>query len=193
MKINIIIGGCMKILKITGIIAVVICIVVVSLLGYLGFFNKVSVFEKDSEKIVLIYEPFTGPYEKTKEAFLKVESYLKKEGLSSKKAAGIYYDNPAQVPSEKLRSECGFIINEKDYARLDALKGKYNIRTIEKGSFLYAEFPYKNVLSFMIGPMKVYPAFSNKIKENNNIPTYSIEIYDETSGVIQYFMPVAKK
>jgi hypothetical protein len=183
----------MKILKVTGVVIAVIVIGMVSFIGYLGFFSTITVYEKESEKMVILYEPFTGPYEKTKEAYRKAESNMKKEGLESGKAAGIYYDNPALVPSEKLRSECGFIISEKDYARLDELKRKYSIRTIEKGNYLYAEFPYKNFLSFMVGPIKVYPAFNDAFRNKGIVPSYSIEIYDETSDVVKFYMPVAKK
>lgn len=183
----------MKGLKIAGAGVAVLGIIIVCFLAYLGFFSTVSVTEKESEKMVIMYEPFTGPYAKTMDTFERVRGLMKKEGLDTRVGAGVYYDNPDLVPAEKLRSECGFIIQEKDSGRIEALKKRYTFRTIEKGSFLYAEFPVKNFFSYIIGPMKVYPVFSKTFKQKGVAPSFSIEVYDAAAGVIRYYMPVTKK
>lgn len=183
----------MKILKISGIVIGVLIVLLLGMSAWMGAFSNVTVTEKEFGPVTFMYEPFTGPYSETQPAFDKVQGYMKAEGLPVSKGIGVYYDNPRNVPAEKCRSECGIIIPENALGRVAELSGKYRIRTIEKGNFLYAEFPYKNALSFMFGPIRVYPEFSNVIGAKGYAPSYSIELYEEASGKIIFLMPIVKK
>jgi DNA gyrase inhibitor GyrI len=182
----------MKALKIIGIVAGIVVVVLVSFSFFMGLFSSVQVSRKTMGPYTMMYEPFVGPYEKTQAAFEKVQRQMKAENLDSTLGIGIYYDNPAQVDPRKCRSECGALISGKDLSRLGELSGKSKIKTIVKGEFLYAEFPYKNSLSFMMGPMKVYPLLFAELIRNGFKPTYSIELYDMKSDHIAYLVPIVK-
>ena len=57
---------------------------------------------------------------------------------------------------------------------------------IEQSSVV--EFPIKSTMSYMIGPMKAYPALSKRMKEKGFIPTLSLEVYDLPNKKIHYIM-----
>jgi DNA gyrase inhibitor GyrI len=182
----------MRIFKIAGAAVLIVAVFVIAFAAWMGAFRSVTVTEKDAGPFVYAYEPFTGPYSKTQPAFDRVSAAVKAEGLSDDKGIGVYLDNPDLVPAEKLRSECGILIQGLNAEKVTELSKRLKVKRIEAGRFLYAEFPYRNALSFMFGPVKVYPAFSQAVKEKGYKPAYSIELYDSSSGKIGFLMPVVK-
>jgi DNA gyrase inhibitor GyrI len=183
----------MNVLKIAAAAVGLMIVLLAVYSAWLGAFASVSVSEKVFGPVTYMYEPFLGPYSDTSQAFEKVQGYMKAEGLPASKGIGVYLDNPKDVPAVQCRSECGMIIPENALGRVPELSKKYKIKTIQKGSFLYAEFPFKNKLSFMFGPMKVYPAFSKESLAKGYAPSYSIELYGEASNKIVFLLPIVKK
>jgi hypothetical protein len=170
----------MKILKIIGFVLAGLIVMAVLFLAYMGFFSSIEIVEKETGPYTIVYESFIGSYAETGKVFNRVYEALQKDGVATKRGLGIYYDNPATVEAANLRSDCGVIIEEKDMAILEKIKDKYQIKTIEKAHRMTAEFPKKNVLSYMIGPMKVYPQFAKYVKNMNyKASAMGFEIYDE--------------
>jgi hypothetical protein len=58
---------------------------------------------------------------------------------------------------------------------------------------MVVEFPLKNSLSYMIGPMKVYPVIAKYMKDkgyNNEVPM--VELYDMMAKKIYYIANITK-
>jgi len=71
-------------------------------------------------------------------------------GRSHQTKIAIFYDDPTQVPIESLRSDVGILVYSTDFARVDALSGKYLTKTLAQTQRLVTTFPYKNKLSFAL-------------------------------------------
>jgi hypothetical protein len=180
----------MKILKWIGLTTMALILILVGYLAYLGMFNPLTVTMQEMGPYTIAYERYVGPYQNTGPIFDKVYKELTALGITTTNGIGIYYDNPQNTPSYKLRSDCGVIMAKKD---LSKLKGNLKVQEIKKSLCVVTEFPIKNMLSYMIGPMKAYPAlsgFANKGKLNFSGPMF--EIYNMQKDVIMYVAPVKK-
>ena len=181
----------MRAVKIVIIGFVVIVAAFVSFLGYMGMFSKITVTEKEMGSYTYAFESFTGPYSDTGAVFDKVNAELSAAGIINETGIGVYYDNPATVDPSKLRSDCGSIIAEADAVKVKKLKD-LSVGTLAKTMFMVAEFPVKNSLSYMMGPMKVYSSIAAYMKDKNYKPAPGIEIYEMKNNRILYLMPVIK-
>lgn len=182
----------MKILKWLLAIIVVLAIVLVGLLWYLGVFSTVKVTEREIGPFTYVYEKYVGPYQNTGPVFDKVYKALKTDGIESLLGIGIYYDNPKTVPTTKLRSDCGSIIEAKDLRKLVKLEKKYQVAMLDKSNCLVAELPIKSVLSYMIGPAKAYPAMTKYAIAKGLKAGLVFELYDMPHSKILYVMQIIK-
>lgn len=188
----------MKIVKWLLTIVILIAVLVLAFLAYMGVFFSPKVAEKEMGPYTLVYEPFIGPYSQTGKVFDKVYKELKADGIETVSGIGIYYDNPAIVKPEKLRSNCGSVVEAKDLGKLASLKNKYRVWNIPKKKCLVAEFPLRNMLSYMIGPMKAYPALMKYAGEKSYIlqkgkqMAMTFELYDMKAGKIYFVMEILK-
>jgi len=181
----------MKAVKIIAAFLVFIVLAVASLLGYLGMFSTVAVSEKEAGPYIYAFKKYTGPYSGSGKVFDEVHSELTSIGVTSETGIGVYYDNPAVVDESRLRSDCGTVISEADVVKVQKIKD-LAISTIPKGMFITAEFPVKNALSYMLGPIKVYPSFNEHMEGKKYKPAPGIEIYDMKDRKILYLMQVIK-
>jgi hypothetical protein len=178
----------MKILKwILGIVLVLV-LLVLGLMAYMGMFSPIKVHEAQMGPFTVAYESFTGPYAQTGPVFAKVYNALKAEGINSSMGLGIYYDNPAEVPADKLRSDCGAVIDKKNLAKLKKIK----VKTLAQKDSLVVEFPIRNIFSYMIGPMKAYPVLMKHAEEKGYKILMTYELYDEANGKMFFVMVVTK-
>lgn len=180
--------GTMK--KVIIIIAVLIA-AVLGLIGYSGFFYTVIITEKEIGPFTMVLKKHTGSYYKTGATFDEVEAVLKKAVDTKKlKAVGLYYDDPAKVKKDQLRSECGFIVDKADLEKIGTLPESFITKDFKKTLSAVGEFPLKSFLSYMIGPARVYPKFGEYSKGKKFTTNYSMEIYDNQSKKILYCMPI---
>lgn len=170
----------MKILKILGLLVLLFLISIVGLFAYYGGFHSVKLEVVDAGGEVIIYESHTGNYANTAEVMERIyTTLLNEEKIEATKGIGVYYDDPQKVKIEKLRYEAGEILEGVSEEKLSQLKEKYQIRTLPKGKYLTAEFPFKGFPSIFIGIMKAYPAMRTYFEENKiNSTQPSQEIYD---------------
>ncbi len=180
----------MKTLRFLLRIVLIIVVAIFCLLAYLGFFSNLKITEKEMGPYTLVYESFTGPYKDTGAVFTKVYESLKADGIETVNGIGIYYDDPSKVASDKLKSDCGSVIEEKDLKKLETLKNKYKTKLIKKELSAVAVFPIKNTLSYMIGPMKAYPALAKYAQEKNYKCTMAYEFYAMKENKIFFIMPI---
>jgi hypothetical protein len=179
----------MKILKKILLSAGLLIIIVVVFLAYLGYFSSVKVEEKQEGGYTVVGVNVTGPYSKAGKYISNVDSKLKEAGINSIKDFGIYYDDPKNTPAEKCRSLVGVIIDKRDLEKVLVLELKdIKIDSIPRANSVVAEFPLKNMISYMVGPMKAYPAISDRMKEKNYKTALSFEIYDKSEEKIIFVM-----
>ncbi|MBU0574485.1 MAG: GyrI-like domain-containing protein, partial [Candidatus Margulisbacteria bacterium] len=150
----------MRLLKRLLILLIVLAVLFAGFLAYMGYFGTPQVTEQEMGPYTIAYESFVGPYAESGKVFDRLFKSLKTDGVEATRGFGIYYDDPAITPKDQLRSDCGIIIEEQNLKKLAQLKKKYLFMTIPRQKYLVVEFPIKNMLSYMIGPMKAYPAMS---------------------------------
>ncbi len=176
------------------IILLVLAAVIAVVIGYSGVFSPVAISEKEIGPFTMILEKHKGSYYQTGEIIAKVDAELKKV-MDTAKLNGIalYYDNPAKVKKEDLRSECGVILEKGDLAKIGSLRTVFIIKDFRKTLCIVGEFPIRTFLSYMIGPARVYPKIREYAESKKYKTEYSIEIYDMQSKKILYCMPVIEQ
>lgn len=162
-------------------------------LSYLGIFNELAVKEQELGPLTYVFQPYVGDYRGSGQVFNRVYQAIKNEGIETYKGIGIYYDDPKIVPKEKLRSDCGVVLEDKDLPKVNVLKKKYHLATLPKKLYIVAAFPLRNALSFMIGPAKGYPALAKYARSKGYEMTCPFELYDMPGGQIYYVMELKKQ
>ncbi|MEW6516243.1 MAG: GyrI-like domain-containing protein [candidate division FCPU426 bacterium] len=147
-----------KIIAIIGAAVAVLLLGLAGFLGYLGLFSPVPVNEREMGPYTVVFESFVGPYAQTGGVFSRLYENLKADGIETEDGIGLYYDDPRQVPAAQLRSDCACVLTPEQMVKAQALGTKYRFKTIEKSACLVAEFPIRLPMSYMIAPMKTYPA-----------------------------------
>ena len=179
-------------LKWIGVIVIVFAAGVAGFLAHLGMFSKLAVSEQKMGPYVYAYEEFTGPYQKTMPVFARVNALLSAEGVKAERGLGVYFDNPSQVSPDKLRSNCGSIIEDKDISKIPGLAQKLKIGTFSEAECAVVEFPAKSMIAYMIAPMKVYPVLSKYMADKGYKVKEAYELYDMPNKKILYIIPIVK-
>jgi len=184
----------MKVLKILLIVLGLFIAIVVIAYAFIGGFAKIDIQEKQTGGEVLVYQEMTGDYSKSALVMDQVYNTLLNDfKIETTKGFGEYYDNPAVVEKEKLRSDIGCILEPKDTGRVAKLEGKFKIKSCPEGNYIVTEFPFKSKLSVFVGIMRVYPAINKYIKEKGYSEEGSImEIYDVPKKKIIYRKQINK-
>ncbi len=183
----------MKVIKKVFLAIIVLAILLAAFFAHLGLFSKVKVVEQEMGPYTLVYEQFVGDYKKTGPIFMKVYKSLLAEGITTNIGLGIYYDDPSKVPVAKLKSDIGSILEPEDVKKAKALKKKnFSVQTIHKKKSLVVEFPVKSNLSYMIAPMKTYPALMKYAKEKGYSSSMTYEMYYMKDKKILTVMELAK-
>jgi len=179
----------MRILRKVMLILIALILIAIGFFWYMGAFTTIQIAEKEEGGYLVAGMEVIGPYSKVGRYMGDVDSKLKKLGVISTKGFGIYYDDPANTPQEKCRSLVGNILDKKNFDKIKDIQAEgLKIDSIPKAKSVVAEFPIKNMLSYMIGPMKVYPVFSKYMKEKKYKPVLSFEIYDNADKKIIFVM-----
>ena len=141
---------------------------------------------RETEDIHIVYYEFTGPYKDSFNDFGMLMAYLKKNEIElGAYSLGVFYDDPAEVPAEKLRSEPAHAVTGP----------------VEVGDgFKYKKIPAGKAVSVKYTSMEeimpAYEAIGKYIVENElKTVTYSIEIYysyDENTMDVEILMMLAE-
>jgi hypothetical protein len=161
-------------------------LVLLGFLGYMRIFVPLTFSQTTMGPYTIAYESFTGPYAKTGQVFDKVYKTLGAEGIATTVGLGIYYDDPSKTPQDQLRSDCGVVLQEKDLARVPELQKRFSIKTLAASPAVVTRFPIRNNLSYMLGPIKVYPALTKKLASEKITPTLMYEMYDMPAKQITF-------
>ncbi|MFZ4648098.1 MAG: hypothetical protein ACOYMB_00495 [Patescibacteria group bacterium] len=162
---------------------------------YYGLFSSENIVEKSVGGETLIYQERIGDYNKSNLTMDVVSAELKNNfGIECSIGFGVYYDNPQQVTTEKLRSEVGCILPKEASERLDEIQASsvVKVRRNPVVKSVISEFPYRNKISYVLGVLKIYPLLTKYLKEHNYQPAPSMEIYDLNNHNIEYRMVVVE-
>lgn len=119
---------------------------------HLGVREPVLVQIIDKPDAVLIYKDHVGEYYKISNVIREVESWAQAHNLDCSQSFGEYFDDPAVVEPERLRSRGGCVVSATESIDSVDLTGVKS-ETWLGGRFIQAEFSG----SPAIAPFKVYP------------------------------------
>jgi DNA gyrase inhibitor GyrI len=130
--------------------------------------EKLKVTVKDVQEINMVYYEFTGPYDQSFNNFGELMAYIQQNNIPmGANSLGIFYDDPATVSADKLRSDIGFVVAKK----VD-VTGNYKFKTIPAGKAVAVKY------SAMDEIMLAYEKVSKYIMDNGiKTAPYSIEMY----------------
>lgn len=176
------------------ILRLAVIIVVLALINrrYLGGFNKVEVKEQMMGPYTIAYTEFVGDYSKVWPSMDKVYLALSGAGILSATGVGIYYDDPAAISGENLRSDVGAIVVGNEITKVPQ-SAELKIKNIGGKMSMVAEFPIKNSVSYMAGVIKVYPALKKyMIAKGYSSEVPVMELYDMVAKKIYYVIEITK-
>lgn len=167
-------------MKIIIIVFIGLIVIGLVLYAYFGGFKQLDIKIKEEGGETVVYEPIIGDYKQSGAVMDKIYyALLNDHKMETFKGFGLYFDNPQKVEKEKLRSEAGAIIEEKDLEKINGINHSFQIKVLDKKKYITTEFPYKGKMSVMFSIMKVYPALNKYAKENGyNVDGAVMEIYD---------------
>ncbi len=170
----------MKALKIILIVVIILVIGIIGIYAYYDGFTKVEVKEINEGGETFIYEEVKGDYAQTPDFTNKIYYTLLNEyKIETTKGAGLFFDNPQTIDKKDLRSEIGCLLDSDiDSTTTEKIKNQFKIKTLPKGKYVVAEFPFKGSMSIFTGMIKVYPALMKHLKDNQYKEGILTEIYD---------------
>lgn len=140
----------------------------------------------------IAYTEFVGDYSKVWPSMDKVYVALSWAGILSATGVGIYYDDPAVISGENLRSDVGAIVVGNEITKVPQ-SNEIKIKNIGGKMSMVAEFPIKSAASYIAGVMKVYPALKKYMTEkgySSEVPV--MELYDMVAQKIYYVIEITK-
>jgi hypothetical protein len=182
----------MKILKWFLIVIAVLALLLVLFLAYMGMIFPLKTYESKMGPYTIAYESYIGPYGETGPVFTKVYESVKADGIETTKGLGIYYDDPGKVSADKLRSDCGIVIEQSDLAKFNKVRRKYNVKKLPQKDSIVIEFPIRNALSYFMGPMRAYPALTKYVEEKGYKFGMPYELYNEPEKKVYFIMEIVK-
>jgi hypothetical protein len=184
-----------KVLKFFIYFILIALIVIGAFFGYMGAFSNIMVSEQKIGPYTVVYEPFIGPYSQAGKVYDKLSGALSLENVKTSLGIGIYYDDHGKVLQNQLRSDCGIVLQDKDLTRVrvdELSKKKYLIKTIAKSDSVVVEFLVKNKFSYMLGPIKAYPALMKYVQQKGYKMALCYELYDMLNQKVSYVLTITK-
>ncbi len=177
-------------LKITGIIAgaVTFAMLVVAFIG--GIFDSVEFSVQKSGPYNLIYKENRGPYAGIRIILNDVLKYVvDQKKIKVLQGFAIFYDDPAKVPADSLRSIAGVITDS-----LYDVSAPYKSALFPKTEAVVGVFPIRSFLSYTSGTFKFYPQLQKYVSSKKlTLSGPVLEIYDSAKRRIIYVASVDKE
>ncbi len=167
-----------------------LALTLLGVLAYYGMFASVVISEEKRGPYLLVYTKHVGDYKAVGPVMDALYNDLKDNyAISSTKGFGLYYDNPREVATEKLRSIVGCIVENVTPETQTRLRKYYRVEELPATMSVATSFPYKGMPSIMLGVFKVYPKLTAYIAEKKHRQTPLMEIYDQPNARIDYIAP----
>ena len=170
-----------RILKITLAIIGIVVALVVGLLSYLGGFSTITIEEKQMGPFYLVYREMKGT-DMSQIGIItnELNDVLVKKGYATHKPFDVFYPDG--------HAEIGFEVDEAEYSRFSAADTSYLSKEIPGQRFMTTTFPWKMVMSYMVGFMKVDPALEAYRKQHGYRKTWAATRHDD--DIITYLQPI---
>jgi hypothetical protein len=152
-----------------------------------GVFDSVTFSIRETGPYNLVYKEHRGPYAGIRITLNDVFKYVVKQHKGRvKQGFAIFYDDPAVVPSDSLRSIAGVITDT-----LLKVSAPYKSALFPETKAIVGEFPIRSFLSYTSGTIKFYPQLQKYLSENQyQMSGPVMEIYDTPKRVITYIAPI---
>ncbi|HEV7396417.1 MAG TPA: hypothetical protein VGN86_07900 [Pyrinomonadaceae bacterium] len=166
-------------------IAIVMC-GLVGIAAFLGAFRTVAVTEAEEGPFYFAYREVDGnSLSDVGMITTALNNDLTVFGITNKRPFDVF-----QLPGSGSPNEIGFVMSEKDLKQLQQITTALKFRTIARQQYMKATFPFKSRLSFVIGYLKVNPAFAQHRKAHGYAPSLAMAL-DEPDE-ITYLQPVVR-
>jgi hypothetical protein len=173
-----------RILKIILTILAVIVLVVVGAYAYLGGFHTVAIEEKEMGPFHFAYREMVGAdFSKVGEITTALDVELRRKGFTTLQPFDLFNPNGG--------GEIGFVVSESEAPMLTTLNSSIRIKTIPSQQCMVTTFPWRNLMSYMIGFMKVDPALKAHREKNGYRKTWAATRHD--GDHITYLQPIVKE
>ncbi len=153
---------------------------------YLGIFSSLRAERVELGPLWMVYEDRVGSYRGAGQSVSTIMKALAPYGVESAKGFGLFLDDPATVPEEKLRSQAGVVLSQTDLKRVTGAAAKYKVREFGPVKGYQVVFPFRNQWSISLGGGRAYPLLKGAL---GNEPAFALEIYD-IPKTISYFVPL---
>lgn len=183
----------MRLLRWIGVVVAVVLAALIAFYAYMGGFGRVDVAAAPFEAAEIVYHPHKGPYDTLPEAWSAFKAQWEAAGLESCDALAVYLDPPG-TPPQAIRSVLGCRIGTLPANVKARLSAALPVFVLPRSEALRASFPYKNVLSFWLAPMRVYAAMNEQLTKRRVVPPLAIELYGLVEAIsrIDFVMPLDK-
>jgi len=164
-------------------------------LAWCGLFARITVQERDEGPFLLVYKKHIGDYKNIGPILDNVYYTLRDEhDLTTTRGFGLYYDNPQLVDKTNLRSLGGCIVDgltpEELQVRYPDVKESFVVAEFPAALSVAAEFPYRGMVSVILGIFRVYPRLHGWMKKYKRRSVPVMEIYDTPNRKITYLAAV---
>lgn len=168
------------------------------------YFKIISEISEGKANIVteepksLVYLTCEGDYAGTFKVWNDVIRILNEMEIKSNVGYIRYYHMRGEVPMEKQISEVGYIVDNIPKEKMDKLRTRMKVRTMNKQQFIFFEAPFKGPEFLVQNSQRIYSSIVNAYKKRNateKLPpkgekNYVMEIYDGNTGTIRYLFEI---
>jgi effector-binding domain-containing protein len=139
---------------------------------YLGFYAPVEVRIEERGPLILVGKDHTGAYHGVGQSISAVERWAIEQNVPCPQTFGLFFDDPAAVDQDRLRSRGGCIL----MAKADGVEIPADFITDERPRARFVVGRFEGSPS--ISPFKVYPKIKEFVEEQRlKVPIEAMEIY----------------
>lgn len=149
-----------------------------------GLYRTVEVKQGEQGGFILLGVDHVGPYMNIGTAFESLQAVFPEGDF-----AGVYYDNPDQVPEDSLRAFAGVKVSATDGLEAIAAYPEFRLVEVEKGPSLYTYWSGgSGAISMILGTMKAYPALKAACEDTDLCTENSIAFEEYSDAGTRYVM-----
>jgi len=175
----------MKLKKVLLFVAIDVVVLVAGFAFYMDAFDSPPLERSKFASTAVFFSTYRGPYSGIEGAWMRFQGEWEKAGLDKCDAIGIYLDPPG-TPEDQLRSILACRLDGLTAEVRNKMTAVFPTFKIPDSATVSATFPYRNKLSFMVAPMRIYPRMQRLIETERLSPAAALETYGP--GAIGPFM-----
>ena len=159
-------------------------LVVWGLLMSQGLYSSIEIEQGEQGGFILLGMDHVGPYQEIGSAFEALQLKFPEGEFS-----GVYFDDPATVSADSLRSFAGMKVSAAEAIRQMGMDHSLRIFEIERRPAHFVNWAHgDNMVGIIIGTMKAYPALTVACEETGWSGESPLAYEDYSSEGIRYVM-----